>query len=130
MPDGTFARHNKLGKGNPSFRRMQELRKSLLDAADPGTLQNLFRRLAELGMAGDTQAARLYIEHCVGKPTQSLALTGPDGEPFGVSITQLQAVMLEAVRDIPDAAVRLSHALRALAHNAETPAHDAHDATD
>jgi hypothetical protein len=112
--DGRFARNNSLAKGNPAFRRMQELRKSLLEAADPATLQNLFRKLADLGMEGDTAAARLYIEHCVGKPVQALSLTGPDGEPLGGDLATLRTVIMSALDRHPAAKIEVAAALMRL----------------
>ena len=81
-PNGTFARGNQAAKGNPAFRRMMELRKSLLEAADSETVQALFRKLAELGLAGDVAAIRLYLEYACGRATQPVELSGPESTPL------------------------------------------------
>jgi hypothetical protein len=93
---------------------MQELRKALLDAADPAKLQALFCKLADLGIEGDTAASRLYIEYCVGKPVQALSLSGPDGEPLGGDLETLRSVIMAALDRHPAARIEVSAALMRL----------------
>jgi hypothetical protein len=93
LPDGRFAPGNAHGGGSPIAKRMHEFRRALLDAGDIETLQALFRRLAELGLAGDTTAARLYLEYCCGKPVQALELSGPEGEPLGSDADELRRIL-------------------------------------
>src|SRR3954466_6916760 len=81
---GRFGAGNRFGGGNPNARRMFDLRKALLDSAKPEDVQAVGAKLAELAMAGDVQAAKLWLEYTVGKPPQAVELTGPDGSALGL----------------------------------------------
>src|SRR3954468_11494102 len=90
-PDGKFARGNKLASGNPVAKRMYELRRALLDAADAGTVQRVARKMGELAAGGDVAAARLYLEYTVGRVPQAIELSGPDGSPIGLDWARLES---------------------------------------
>src|SRR5262249_14626821 len=74
LSDGRFAPGNRLSRGNPIHRKMHLMRRALLEAADTASIQAMFRKLYELGMAGDVLAIRLYLEYCCGKPHQIIEL--------------------------------------------------------
>jgi hypothetical protein len=75
--DGTFARGNKGGPGNPFHRRVCELRREFLAAVSPPDMRQLAARLLERALAGDNEAARLLLEHVLGKPGR---VPNPDAE--------------------------------------------------
>lgn len=97
LPDGRFGLGNPGGRGNPNARKMYELRRALVDAATPKVVAGLGRKLAMLGLQGDVQAAKLYLEYVVGKPPQAVELTGADGEPLGVNFAAVTTIVLNAL---------------------------------
>ena len=60
----------------------------------------MFKKLGELALAGDTTAAKIYIEYLCGKPDSVVRLSGEDGGPVVVGNMTLQkgAVELNAWR--------------------------------
>jgi hypothetical protein len=115
LPDGRFGPNNKASLENANNRRMQALRKALLDATTPAQVQTVGARLYEQAAAGDVPSARVWLDHVIGKPVQAVEVSGADGEPLGISLHELQAVVLTAVGDDPAARIRVAHALRTLA---------------
>jgi hypothetical protein len=115
---GRFAPGNKLGNGNPLAKRMNELRKALVDSVAPDDVVRVGKKLREQAEDGDVVAARLLLEYAVGRPAQAIELTGADGAPLGVEFTQLQATLLNALRNNPDGRVAVALALRTLANDA------------
>jgi hypothetical protein len=113
--NGRFAPGNNLAKGNPHARRMHELRRALLDAVDPETVQDVTQKLAELARGGDVPAAKLLLEYVVGKPVQSVELSGPDGEPLGIDFGSIQTSLLNALAPFPEARIQVAMMLRGLA---------------
>jgi hypothetical protein len=80
--DGRFAPGNKAGQGNVNNKRMSRLRTALLAAASPEQVQQVIRKLGEQAIAGDVAAARVYLDHVVGKPPQAIELGGLHVEPL------------------------------------------------
>lgn len=115
LPDGRFGLGNPGGRGNPNARKMYELRRALVDAATPKVVAGLGRKLAMLGLQGDVQAAKLYLEYVVGKPPQAVELTGADGEPLGLDWGRVQAAVLGALGAFPEARLAVAMSLRRLA---------------
>lgn len=111
---GRFSSGNSFGRGSPVTKRMHDFRLALLEAGDPETLKSLFKKMGELGLAGDTTAARLYIEYCVGKPVQALELSGPDGVTLGGDMVRIRTAILAALVDDPPARFKVARALLSL----------------
>ena len=109
--DGRFAPNNRAGLGNPNNRKMQQLRKALLDSAEPDDVRRVGKRLLVLAEGGDVSAAKVYLEYLIGKPPQALELSGPDGEPL-LSEERLTAVIMSALSGFPEARVQVAVALR------------------
>src|SRR4051812_39257683 len=107
-PDGKFARGNKLASGNPVAKRMYELRRALLDAADAGTVQRVARKMGELAAEGDVAAAKLYLEYAVGRVPQAIELSGPDGEPIGLDWGRVHTAIMGALAEFPQARVAVA----------------------
>lgn len=80
-PDGKFLRGNRGGPGNPHNKRVYELRKVLLDAVGDDDLRAIVAALITQAKLGDTIAAREVLDRVLGKPKQSVEITG-DGDPM------------------------------------------------
>lgn len=112
---GRFGPGNAIARGNPNARKAYELRKAVLDSIDPATAAEILLKMGELAIAGDTTAARVWLEYTVGKPAQTIELSGVDGESLGVDWSKLQPVILGALSHFPEAKVQVALALRGLA---------------
>jgi hypothetical protein len=88
---------------------MAEFRKTLLDATDRDNLLAVWRKLEQVALAGDLQAMNLYLQYTVGKPTQALELTGPEGQPLGADLIP---TIMAALADYPSARWEVAAALR------------------
>lgn len=123
--DGRFAPGNRAALGNPLNRRMQALRKALLDSAEPDDVRRVGKRLLALAEEGDVQAAKVYLDFLIGRPAQAIELSGPDGEPLGVDWERLQTVLLTSLSRFPEARLAVVMALKGLADvDATGPAGD------
>lgn len=109
-----FVKGNSLGKGNPNARRQYELRQALLGAAEPRHVEGVYRVMLKAALEGDVAAAKLVLEYIVGRPAQALELSGPDGEPLGGDLAQLQAVIMGALAKFPEARFAVAAELRAV----------------
>jgi hypothetical protein len=80
---GLFQRGNQIGKGvggNPSAKRMKELKQALIDCGTEADVQALYKSLLSAAKDGDVQAARLLLDHLVGKPAQTTILESDGGK--------------------------------------------------
>ncbi len=75
-PGGRFAEGNKMAAGNPVNRRMAELRRQVLESETPERVAEVVARMRDLAIGGDTAAARIYLEHTLGRAPQSIELSG------------------------------------------------------
>jgi hypothetical protein len=98
---GHFGRGNKAAAGNGNARRMQEYRRQFLEAINPATIPALARKLQVDAIKGDYDALRILLDYTLGKPSQAVELSGPDGEALGVNFHQVTAIVLEALADDP-----------------------------
>ena len=120
-PDGRFAPGNRIARGNPIHRRMAHLRSALLDAATAEDVRAVAAKLAELARQGDVAAAKVWLEHTVGKPPAALELTGPDGTALGLSFGELAVELVAVLGDFPEARSLVAARLRALARGLPRP---------
>jgi hypothetical protein len=109
--NGYFAPGNRIGRGNPGNRRMAELRRALLDCATDEDIRALYGSMMAAAKEGDVAAARLLLDHLVGKPKQSIELTGADGDPLGLDVAGLTRIVLVALAGHPEAKLAVSEAL-------------------
>jgi hypothetical protein len=65
---GRFTAGNRYGKGNPHARRMAALRQAFLDAATEDRMRKLAEKLYAAAVAGDWQAAGLFLRYVIGRP--------------------------------------------------------------
>jgi hypothetical protein len=77
-----FQKGNTIGKGNSGRTQRSNYRKELVDADTPQKIRKLGNKLYDLAMEGDIAAARLWLDHVVGKPLTSIEVTGADGAPL------------------------------------------------
>ena len=113
--NGRFAPGNKCGQGNPLHKRMAQLRKQLVKAITPQDIFDIGEKLKAMALAGDTQAARLLLDHVLGKAPQHIELSGPEGTPLGLSLADLQVSIWESLKDAPEARAKVALALRQVA---------------
>jgi hypothetical protein len=62
--------------GNPFARRVNELRKALLEALDPDAIRRIVKKLIERAEHGDLAAVQVLFDRCLGRvgPAPSGAL--------------------------------------------------------
>jgi hypothetical protein len=109
-PRGWFAKGNRIASGNPINKRMRELRQKLLDCATEADIEELYRSLMESARSGDTAAARLLLDHLVGKPKETVEVSAEGGSP---PLATIVGVILAALGDDQDARVRVAAAFHA-----------------
>jgi hypothetical protein len=69
---GRFTTGNRYGKGNPHARRMAALREAFLSAATEERMRELGEKLFAAAMAGDWQAAKLFLLFVIGRPSDAV----------------------------------------------------------
>ena len=116
---GRFSPGNRFSQGNSVARRTRELRQAALEAVTVDQVRAVIGKLAELAANGDVPAARVFLEHVIGKPTQVLELSGPDGEALGVDMARLVATIQTAVANFPEVKFGIAAELQKLSRNAD-----------
>jgi hypothetical protein len=66
---GRFAPGNSGGPGNPFARQLADLRKMALEVVNPDELRELLQALLQRAKDGDNAAAKILLQHTLGKPT-------------------------------------------------------------
>src|SRR5262245_56666763 len=105
---GRFAKGNPGGPGNPLHKRMALFRQTLLAAVTPEDVRQVVGQVVEQAKAGQPWAVREFLDRCVGKPLATMELTGAEGEPLGPTVQVVQAAVLEALADLPEAKLRVA----------------------
>jgi hypothetical protein len=108
--DGRFTPGNAIGKGNPGNRRQRELRAALIEAATPEKVKAVEEALYELAVGGDVAAAKVWLDHVVGKPVQAVELAGPDGQALGMEV--VMTAVLAALAPYPEARLAVAARLK------------------
>jgi hypothetical protein len=117
---GLFKAGNTISKGvggNPSVKRMAELKRALVDCGTVEDVQKLYAALLTAALGGDTSAAKLLLDHLVGRPTQSVEVSGIEGEPVRFNMAAFVGVIQTALADHPEAQYKLAAALRGANHD-------------
>jgi hypothetical protein len=114
---GRFALGNRAAAGNPINKRMRELRQALFDCTTDGDIAEIKKSLMESARSGDTAAARVLLEYLIGRPSQAVEITGPDG--MALDVATVAAVVLEALGDDPAARLRVAAAFARLGRRQE-----------
>ena len=68
---------SRLAVGNAGRTRMAMLRRTLVKAVSPEKVRQAEAKLFEMFMDGDTTAARIWMDHALGKPVSSIEIGGP-----------------------------------------------------
>jgi hypothetical protein len=108
---GRFAPGAKAGPGSGLSRRMYEIKKWFVGSATVEELTKARAKLVEMMLDGDPAATRLYWESIMGKPTQSVQLSGPEGQPLGMDVAAFTSVVLAALAKHPEAKAEIITAL-------------------
>jgi hypothetical protein len=100
-----------------------KLRYALLRRLTAGDVVEVVEALLVKAKTGDVAAARELLNRAVGKAVAPVELSGPGGEALaaGVSAADVQIVIVQALKDMPEARQKVAQALREL--------HDQHRAT-
>jgi hypothetical protein len=104
--------HKFSGGGSRVSLRIHELRQSLLEAVSPGDVRAVGAKLLELAKAGDVQAAKVWLEFLIGKPTTPVEVSTSDGTTL--TLPTIIAVVLAALGDDQAAKIRAAAAFRKL----------------
>ena len=114
--NGRFLPSNRFGTGNPTLRKVAQLRQALLEAVSAEDITAVAGKLLTMAKDGDLAAIKELLDRCLGKPPQAVALTDADGESLGVSLAALQTGILDALAGHPEARLAVAAKLRTLAH--------------
>lgn len=99
---GRFAKGNRIARGNPSLRRQHALQQAVREACDEGDLVAVMAGLLDAARKGDHIAARLLLEHAVGRPREAEPLLDlgeiPDLSTAGGHREALQLVAAACAR--------------------------------
>jgi hypothetical protein len=112
---GLFRPDNTVSKGvggNPNSKRMAELKQALIACGTVEDVQKLFAALLAAALDGDTPAAKLLLDHLVGRPAQTVEVSGTEGEPVRFNMAAFMAVITTALADYPEAQYKLAAALK------------------
>jgi hypothetical protein len=106
----TFSRGN--GGGNPNHRRMSEYKRALIACGSEADIQKLYATLMKAALDGDVQAAKLLLDHLVGRPAQAVEISNADQHVDKSQGTKLTAIFLSIIGDDPEKRARFAAALR------------------
>ena len=75
------AEYGAKGKRGPS-----RLRSLIIDSVDSDEALSIFRKLRDKAAEGDMDAIKTYLAYVVGKPKESLEISGPNGSVLTFNI--------------------------------------------
>jgi hypothetical protein len=107
--DGRFAPRNAISQGNLGNKRMKALRRALLDCATEEKIKAVEKALYDLAIGGDVTAAKVWLDHVIGRPLQAVELSGPDGQAMEMEV--LMAAVAAGLESHPEASVDVAAAL-------------------
>ena len=110
-PNGRFAIGNHIGTGNYVHKKMHALRSAALRATTAEQVAEVLDAMRREALGGDSAAAKVYLENVLGKPSQAVQVSGPDGRPLGVNLNTIQIAILSALGDDSEAKFRVARAL-------------------
>jgi hypothetical protein len=113
---GLFKPGNTISKGvggNPNTKRMAELKQALIACGTVEDVQKLYTALLTAALAGDTPAAKLLLDHLVGRPTQPIEVTGSGPTPIQTDITAIVAIIQQEEPD-PDRRLKIARRILSL----------------
>jgi hypothetical protein len=107
---GKFAPGNKGGPGNGMARRMHAMRKVFADCVTEDDVKDAYAELMKAVRAGDMTAIREFFDRTLGKASQAVEISGPDGS--SLDLTTVVSVIMLALGDDQDARGRVAAAFR------------------
>ena len=69
--NGRFAKGNSGGPGNPLAKHTGRLRSALINAVTEQDMHEVVQQLISVAKKGDTAAAKLLFDRCLGRPTEA-----------------------------------------------------------
>ena len=69
--NGTFAKGNKGGPGNPYARKVALIRNQIIEAVSEDDLREIVQALIKKAKSGDIQAAKEILTRLIGKPVET-----------------------------------------------------------
>lgn len=79
---GRFLPGNKLGRGNPHYRKLAGNRTAFLQAVSVEEIRQLAAKLLRKALAGNLDAARLLLAYAVGRPAEAVNPDRADLDEF------------------------------------------------
>jgi hypothetical protein len=104
--------HKFSGGGSKVSQRIHQHRQSLLEAVTADDVRSVGAKLLELAKGGDVQAAKVWLEFVIGKPTTPVEVSTADGQ--ALTLPAIIAVVLAALGDDQAAKIRAAAAFRKL----------------
>jgi hypothetical protein len=95
---------------NPLARRMNELRRLLTEAATEDDIRDIYRSLLAAAKSGDVAAARLLLDHLIGRPKESIEVSAGDGQSIGLEV--IMKAVLAALEPFPEARLAVAAKLK------------------
>lgn len=107
---------SKLGKGNLARGRMAKLKRVLINSVSPQKVLQAEAKLFSLFMDGDMQAAKLWMDHVLGKPLTQIEMTSRSGH--SATLTFVLSAINQAVPD-PEMRDHIAHVIDQLCEQEE-----------
>jgi len=100
--------------GNPHVKKMAQYKRALMDAGSDERVKSVTDSLfaAATAASPDIAAAKLLLDHWCGRPTQSIEVSGPDGDNVRLDVANMASVIMIALKDHPEARYKVATALR------------------
>jgi len=116
--------HPHLGGGgaSPVTKKMNELRRQLVEAVDGTTVVAVMNKMADDALKGDKAAAKIYLEFAVGKPHQYVEVSGLDGA--SLSVPEIWREILVVIGDNEENRVKIARAFHRLGQQKREPGID------
>jgi hypothetical protein len=84
---GTFAKGNKVARGNPRAKHVNELRSVLLEIGTPDRMRRVVTALFDAAEGGDVSAQREVLDRYFGKSAQPVVHEGGTDNRLTVEVT-------------------------------------------
>ena len=107
---GLFVPGNTIARGNVGNARMKALRRALIDCVTPEKVAEVEASLYKLATGGDVPAAKVWLDHVIGRPVQAVELSGPDGQTLGMEV--VMTAVLAALAPYPEARLAVAARLK------------------
>ena len=82
--NGTFAKGNAGGPGNPQSKAVNKFRSMLIESTTVEEFQAVRNALVKAAKAGQPWAVKEYLDRIIGKPKESVEVTGDTQHTMGV----------------------------------------------